>query len=884
MKNFGSYNHSEIENKIYNFWEKKKLFKPIKNKTKNKSFSIVIPPPNVTGSLHMGHALNNTIQDLLIRFKRNQGFETLWQPGTDHAGIATQMVVEKQLLEKGLSRQSLGREKFVKEIWKWKSKSGNEIVSQLKKLGSSCDWSRERFTMDDGLSKAVIKVFVDLYNQKLIYKDLKLVNWDPVLQTAVSDLEVVQKEIEGKLYYIKYSIKDSDQFLTVATTRPETMFGDVALAVNPKDKRYKNLVGKTAIIPVANREIPIIEDIYADPTQGSGVVKITPAHDFNDFIVGERNGLKKINILTKDAELNDAVPADFVGLDRFDARNKLIATLNDLSSLEKVENIKHAVPFGDRSNSIIEPYLTEQWFLDAKKLSNDAILSVKNKKTSFFPENWSKTYYQWMENIQPWCISRQLWWGHQIPAWYTPSGEIIVANNLNEAKQIAKKKFKKNLILTQDNDVLDTWFSSALWSFATFGWPKKTYELKRFYSTSVLVTGFDIIFFWVARMMMMSLYFTKKVPFSDVYVHALVRDEKGQKMSKSKGNVIDPLVLINEFGADALRFTLIAMSSPGRDVKLAKERVNGYKNFITKIWNIFNFSKFNNTFSDPKININKIKDPINLWILNEFNNCKLKTNDCINNYRFDEAARHVYQFTWNLFCDWYIEFAKPVLYSSNKINIQELKKTISFLQSELLLLLHPFIPFVTEELWSLTKFDKFFKSPLISYTSRNSYQLTKDQIKKAKDINIIINFISEIRSIKVTLGISPASFCNVFINNTSKYFQKLSKDNIEIIKRLGRIKEIDFTSSNKKSVINMIIADENVRIQFENTVNLNDQKEVQLKKQQDVLVKISVCEKKLANSGFVQNAPKNVVDNEKEMLSNYKIDLEKINNILRSFS
>ena len=686
MKNFGSYNHSEIENKIYNFWEKKKLFKPIKNKTKNKSFSIVIPPPNVTGSLHMGHALNNTIQDLLIRFKRNQGFETLWQPGTDHAGIATQMVVEKQLLEKGLSRQSLGREKFVKEIWKWKSKSGNEIVSQLKKLGSSCDWSRERFTMDDGLSKAVIKVFVDLYNQKLIYKDLKLVNWDPVLQTAVSDLEVVQKEIEGKLYYIKYSIKDSDQFLTVATTRPETMFGDVALAVNPKDKRYKNLVGKTAIIPVANREIPIIEDIYADPTQGSGVVKITPAHDFNDFIVGERNGLKKINILTKDAKLNDAVPADFVGLDRFDARNKLIATLNDLSSLEKVENIKHAVPFGDRSNSIIEPYLTEQWFLDAKKLSNDAILNVKNKKTSFFPENWSKTYYQWMENIQPWCISRQLWWGHQIPAWYTPSGEIIVANNLNEAKQIAKKKFKKNLILTQDNDVLDTWFSSALWSFATFGWPKKTYELKRFYSTSVLVTGFDIIFFWVARMMMMSLYFTKKVPFSDVYVHALVRDEKGQKMSKSKGNVIDPLVLINEFGADALRFTLIAMSSPGRDVKLAKERVNGYKNFITKIWNIFNFSKFNNTFSDPKININKIKDPINLWILNEFNNCKLKTNDCINNYRFDEAARHVYQFTWNLFCHWYIEFAKPVLYSSNKIIIQELKKTISFIRPNLLII------------------------------------------------------------------------------------------------------------------------------------------------------------------------------------------------------
>ena len=884
MKNFGSYNHELIENKIYNFWQKKKLFKAIKNKKKNKYFSIVIPPPNVTGSLHMGHALNNTIQDLLIRFKRNQGYETLWQPGTDHAGIATQMVVEKQLLEKGLTRQSLGREKFVKEIWKWKNKSGNEIISQLKKLGSSCDWSRERFTMDDGLSKAVIKVFVDLYNKKLIYKDLKLVNWDPVLQTAVSDLEVVQKEVDGKLFYIKYLIKGSDSFLTVATTRPETMFGDTALAVNPKDERYKTLVGKTAIIPVANREIKIIEDVYADPSQGSGVVKITPAHDFNDFIVGERNNLAKINILTKDAKLNDNTPSDFVGLDRFEARKKLISKLTELNLVEKIDNIKHSVPFGDRSNSIIEPYLTEQWFLDAKKLSVEAIAKVKNKQTSFFPENWSKTYYQWMENIQPWCISRQLWWGHQIPAWYTPSGKIIVANNEKEAKKIVKKKFKKNITLTQDSDVLDTWFSSALWSFATFGWPKKTYELKRFYSTSVLVTGFDIIFFWVARMMMMSLYFMKKVPFSDVYVHALVRDEKGQKMSKSKGNVIDPLVLINEFGADALRFTLIAMSSPGRDVKLAKERVNGYKNFITKIWNIFNFSKFNNTFTDPKINIKKINNPINLWILSEFNNCKLKTSESINNYRFDEAAKNVYQFTWNFFCDWYIEFAKPILYSNNKKNIIELKKTISFLQSELLLLLHPFIPFVTEELWSLAKFDKFFKTPLISYTSKNSFVLSKNQIKNAKNINVVINFITEIRSIKVTLGISPGSFCNVFLNNTSENFQILIKENLEIIKRLGRIKEIDFTSSSKISVINMIIADENVRIQFENTVNLNDQKEIQLKKQKEILNKISISEKKLNNPGFVQNAPKNVVDNEKEMLSNYQIDLNKIINILRSFS
>jgi len=883
MKNFGSYNHEKIEKKIYSFWEKKKLFKPIKNKDKKKYFSIVIPPPNVTGSLHMGHALNNTIQDLLIRFKRNQGFETLWQPGTDHAGIATQMVVEKQLVLKGLNRKELGREKFIKEIWKWKDQSGNEIISQLKKLGSSCDWSRERFTMDEGLSKSVIKVFVDLHKKKLIYKDLKLVNWDPVLQTAVSDLEVIQKEINGKLYYIKYGIKDSDQTVTIATTRPETLFGDTALAVNPKDKRYKNIIGKTAIIPVANREIRIIEDIYADPEQGSGVVKITPAHDFNDFLVGERNGLEKINIFTKEAKLNNNAPANYEGLDRFEARDKLVEELTQLNSIEKIDNIKHSIPFGDRSNSIIEPYLTEQWFLNAKKLSKEAIDKVKKKETSFYPENWSKTYYQWMENIQPWCISRQLWWGHQIPAWYAPNGEIFVANNRKEAESLAKKKFKKKTLLKQDSDVLDTWFSSALWSFATFGWPKKTYELKRFYSTSVLVTGFDIIFFWVARMMMMSLYFMKKVPFSHVYVHALVRDEKGQKMSKSKGNVIDPLVLINEYGADALRFTLIAMSSPGRDVKLAKERVNGYKNFVTKIWNIFNFSKFNNTFTNPKVNIGKINDPVNLWILNEFNNCKLKTNECINSYRFDEAAKHVYQFTWNFFCDWYIEFSKPILYSENKKNITELKNTMTFLQSEILLLLHPFMPFVTEELWGLTKFNKFFNTPLISYTSKNLCKLTKLQINKAKDINAIIDFISEIRSLKVTLGISPASFASLFLNETSKNFQKLITNNINIVKRLGRIQDIDFAKNVNESIIKIVIVDENVKIKFESNVNLDDQKAVQIKKQQEIINKISISEKKLENVSFVENAPKNIVDNEREMLSNYKIDLEKINNILRSF-
>jgi valyl-tRNA synthetase len=883
MKNFGSYNHKVIEKKIYNFWEKKELFKPIKNKKKTKYFSIVIPPPNVTGSLHMGHALNNTIQDLLIRYKRNQGYETLWQPGTDHAGIATQIVVEKQLAAKGLTKNILGRKKFINEIWKWKVKSGNQIISQLKKLGSSCDWSRERFTMDEGLSRSVIKVFVELYKKKLIYKDLKLVNWDPVLQTAVSDLEVIQKEVEGKLYFIRYKIKDLNKTLTIATTRPETLFGDTALAVNPKDKRFKDLVGKTVIIPVCNREIKIIEDEYADPTQGSGIVKITPAHDFNDFLVGERNKLSQINIFTKDAKLNHNTPDTYVGLDRFDARTKLVQELTKLGLIEKIETIKHAVPYGDRSNSIIEPYLTEQWFLDAKKLAKGAMQEVKSKKTSFFPENWTKTYFQWMNNIQPWCISRQLWWGHQIPAWYAPNGEVFVANDKKEAELLANKKFKKNIVLKQDEDVLDTWFSSSLWAFATLGWPKKTYELKRFYSTSVLVTGFDIIFFWVARMMMMSLHFMKKVPFSHVYVHALVRDEKGQKMSKSKGNVIDPLDLIQEYGADALRFTLIAMSSPGRDVKLAKERVNGYKNFVTKIWNIFNFSKFNNTLTTPKVNIKKLNNPINLWILNEFETCKLQTNECIESYRFDEAAKHVYQFTWNLFCDWYIEFSKPILYSDNSKNIDELKNTMTFLQSELLLLLHPFMPFVTEELWHLTKFDKFFKSPLISCASKNSLNLNKNQIKKAKDINYIINFVTEIRSLKVTLGISPASFCNLFLNESSKNFKNIIKNNLEIIKRLGRIKEIDFAKDINESVIKTVMVDENIRIQFDSDINLQDQKSIQIKKQQEILNKILISEKKLDNIGFVQNAPKNIVESEREMLSNYKNDLEKINNILKSF-
>ncbi len=597
-----NYNHSEVEDKIYSYWEKNRLFQPKKNK---KKFSIVIPPPNVTGNLHMGHALNNSIQDLLTRFHRMNNYETLWQPGTDHAGIATQALVEKKLEKEGYNKHDLGREKFINQVWEWKNQYGNIIINQLKKLGCSCDWSRNAFTMDKNLSKSVIKVFVDLYKRGLIYKSKKLVNWDTVLKTAISDLEVDQREVNSKLYYIKYPIENSENFITIATTRPETMLGDTAVAVNPKDKRYKNLASKNVILPIVEKKIKIIADDYADPEQGTGAVKITPAHDFNDYDVGTRNKLEIINIFTEDGKINTNAPSEYVGLDRFEARKKIILELKNKNLFVKDEDIKNKVPYGDRSNSIIEPYLTEQWFADAKKLSIKAKKIVRSNKTNFFPTNWSKTYFQWMDNIEPWCVSRQLWWGHQIPAWYGPDKKIFVAENENDAKKLAKKHYKKEVTINRDPDVLDTWFSSGLWPFATLGWPKKNDYLNKFYPTTVLVTGFDIIFFWVARMMMFGMEFLNKEPFKDIYVHALVRDEKGQKMSKSKGNVIDPLELINKYSADALRFTLLSMASPGRDVKLSEDRVKGYRNLLNKLWNANNFliqNKCNFSEKKPKKN------------------------------------------------------------------------------------------------------------------------------------------------------------------------------------------------------------------------------------------------------------------------------------------
>jgi len=880
---FTKYNHSIQEKKIYDFWEKKNLFKPIRKKTK-KTFSIVIPPPNITGKLHMGHALNNSLQDVLIRYYRMNGHETLWQPGTDHAGIATQAVVEKNLAKENINKNDIGREKFIEKVWEWKAESGGLILEQLKKLGCSCDWSRSRFTMDDQMSKAVTKVFVDLYNKKLIYKDKKLVNWDTKLQTAISDLEVVQNEVQSQLYYINYPMADSKEQITIATTRPETMMGDAAIAVNPKDERFKNFVGKFAIIPVVNRKIKIIEDHYADPEQGTGAVKITPAHDFNDYDVGKRNKLEIINILEKDGKINANGINSYIGLDRFEARKKIINELKDLNLLEKTESIKNKVPYGDRSNTIIEPLLTEQWFVDAKSLSKKPIQTVKIKKTIFFPENWTKTFYQWMSNIEPWCISRQIWWGHRIPVWYGLDGKMFTAENEKKAEALAKKHYKnKTFKLRQETDVLDTWFSSALWPFATLGWPEKKNVLNKFYPTSVLVTGFDIIFFWVARMLMMGDYFLKETPFKKVYVHALVRDEKGQKMSKSKGNVIDPLELINEYGADPLRFTLISMASPGRDVKLSKDRVTGYRNFITKIWSANNFLKLNNCKYNKKINVKKIKLKINQWIYFEF----CKTNELIKKhiqeFRFDEASRVLYNFVWHSYCDWYLEFLKPIFNSKNKNSILEAKQFSSYMLSNILKLLHPFIPFFTEYVWRKNKFDKEEKSDLITsnWPVTNRIQSYK---KNSQEIDCIIDIITSIRSTKVQLNVPPKEYCDIVYFQESKKIKKFINNNVEIIKQVGRVNNIIFEPDKINSIIQIIIQKEKIGLKFETNIDLKSQKEKLANKLNELEKKIVSLNEKLNNKNYVKKAPKDIVANAKALLKDLKIEQTKLKSIVSSIN
>ncbi|MDC3142563.1 valine--tRNA ligase [Candidatus Pelagibacter sp.] len=863
------YIHSDVEDKIYSYWEKNELFKPQNN---SKKFSIVIPPPNVTGSLHMGHALNNSIQDLLVRYHRMNNYETLWQPGTDHAGIATQALVEKKLITEKLDKNEIGREKFIEKVWEWKEQYGDIIINQLKKLGCSCDWSRNAFTMDENLSKSVIKVFVDLYNKDLIYKDKKLVNWDTVLKTAISDLEVDQREVNSKIYYIRYPIDGTDEFITIATTRPETMLGDTAIAVNPKDERFKSFVGKIVTIPIVRRKIKIIEDDYADPEQGTGALKITPAHDFNDYDVGQRNNLEIINIFTEAGKINENAPEVYIGLDRFEARKRILKELKENDFFVKEENIKNKVPYGDRSNSIIEPFLTEQWFADAEKLSVKAKEVVNSKKTNFFPENWSKTYFQWMNNIEPWCISRQLWWGHQIPAWYGPDKKIFVANNQEEAKELANKHYGKNVELIRDPDVLDTWFSSGLWPFATLGWPDNKDYIEKFYPTSVLVTGFDIIFFWVARMIMFGTEFLNKEPFKDIYVHALVRDEKGQKMSKSKGNVIDPLDLIEKYSADALRFTLLSMASPGTDVKLSEDRVKGYRNFLNKLWNANNFLITNECDFTDIDKISNLSVNINKWIYAELIDAKSKIEKNLEDYRFDEAAKNAYQFAWHSYCDWYLELSKTILFSNNEEAKLEVKKVSSYIFKQILILLHPFIPFVTEEIWLKNKFDNSSKDFLM-LANWPTGEINKDT--STEQVENIISIISEIRSFKNELNVGPGSFIDMSVKNINDNQKKFINDNEIILKKLGRINNI-VNDDMDKPAATMVVSGDLFKIYFDKDVDLKLIKENLTNKQNRIQEEMNKISQRLENKSFVDRAPKEIVEQEKTNYNNLKNDIDKI--------
>ena len=865
------YDPSESERRIYNTWESEGFFKP--TGVGDERFSIVMPPPNVTGSLHMGHALNTTLQDILVRYQRMKGKDVLWQPGTDHAGIATQMVVERNLAAEGnADRQSLGRETFIEEIWKWKEKSGGTITKQLRRLGASCDWSRERFTMDEGLSEAVVKVFVDLYNDGLIYKDKRLVNWDPALNTAISDLEVIQKEMDGHLWYIRYNFEeDSKNSITIATTRPETMFGDTAIAVHPKDKRYKKLIGKKIVIPIVNRAIPIIEDEYADPDQGSGAVKITPAHDFNDFEVGKRNNLEMISILDTNGALNENTPKDWQGIDRFEARELLLKQLEEKGYLVKAEPYLNSVPHGDRSDVIIEPYLTDQWYVDAKTLAKPAIENVENGETKFIPENWSKTYFDWMNNIQPWCISRQLWWGHRIPAWYTDKGEVIVAKSEAEAKIIAKEKYSTDKI-SRDEDVLDTWFSSALWPFSTLDWPNDTNDLDRFYPTSLLITGFDIIFFWVARMMMMGLYFQKKIPFSEVYIHALVRDENGQKMSKSKGNVVDPLELIDQYGADSLRFTLASMASFGRDIKLSKSRVEGYRNFGTKLWNASRFCEINNCSKYQKIDLENLKCILTNWILGEIIKTDKKINLYLDEYKFNEASNEIYHFIWHIFCDWYLELIKPYFDSSDSEHLDEIKAVTAFSLKFILTKLHPFMPFITEELWENLGYKE--KPLILSEWDLNIPE--KEDVKLSLNTNFIINIISSIRSIRSELNI--ASKTNLSLEVMEKDYKKLSKiqDIKLLLNRLVRVDDLIKVSNFSDRAASFSVSEIDFALVIDDSIDLSMELLRIEKEEEKIFQDINSLKKKLDNKNFVEKAPKEVVQENIDRLDDLSSSLTKV--------
>lgn len=879
-----TYDSAATEPKIAELWEKAEAFKAgAGSKPGAEPFAVVIPPPNVTGSLHMGHALNNTIQDIMVRFERMRGKNVLWQPGMDHAGIATQMVVERQLMERQEpNRHVMGREKFVERIWEWKEESGGLIFNQLRRLGASCDWSRERFTMDEGLSKAVLEVFVSLYKEGLIYKDKRLVNWDPKLQTAISDIEVEQREIKGNLWHFRYPLEgvvfdaeNPDTYIVVATTRPETMLGDSGIAVNPEDPRYQARIGKNAVLPFVGRALPIVGDDYADPESGSGAVKITPAHDFNDAEVGKRNNLRKINImspvatillqdnedflegLTPSAEL-DALIGKFHDQDRFKARKAIVEMMDEGGYLEKIEDHTHMVPHGDRGGVPIEPLLTDQWYVNAAEMAKPAIASVREGRTAIVPKTWEKTYYDWMENIQPWCISRQLWWGHQIPAWYGPDGTIFVEKSEPEAIAAAEKHYGAPTELTRDCDVLDTWFSSALWPFSTLGWPDKTPELDTYYQTDVLVTGFDIIFFWVARMMMMGLHFMKEEPFHTVYVHALVRDKNGAKMSKSKGNVINPLDLIDEYGADALRFSLAIMAAQGRDVKLDPARIAGYRNFGTKLWNATRFAQMNGVTRNPDFKPENAKLAVNRWILTELTRATKAVTEGITTYRFNDAASSAYRFVWNQFCDWYLELLKPIFMGDDEEAKLEAQACAAYCLDQIYALLHPFMPFMTEELWGLTAGEGQSRETLLAHAPWPASDF--EDATAADDINWLIELVSGIRSVRAEMNVPPSAQAPLAVLEANALTKQRLEHHDAAIKRLSRIASIGLSDAAPKGSAQLVVGEATYCMPLGSLIDL-DAEMARLNKESDKLAaEMDKIDKKLSNERFVANAKPEVVE------------------------
>ncbi len=884
-----TYDPKEIEARRYPEWEQAGAFRANPESAKP-PYCIVIPPPNVTGSLHMGHALDNTLQDILIRWRRMKGDNVLWQPGTDHAGIATQMVVVRNLEQEGIglavegaaqsdaNKKLLNREEFLAKVWEWKAFSGGTITGQLRRLGASCDWSRERFTMDEGLSTAVLKVFVDLYKAGLIYKDLRLVNWDPKMLTAISDLEVESREVRGSLWYFKYPIEGAaDEFIVVATTRPETMLGDTGIAVHPDDPKWKHLIGKHAVLPLVGRRIPIVADEYSDPEKGSGAVKITPAHDFNDFEVGRRHKLEVINIFDKFARVNENAPEKYRGLDRFDARKKIVAAIEELGLLDKIEPHTHAVPYGDRGGVPVEPYLTEQWYADARKLAQEPIAAARDGRVKFVPERGRDEFFRWMENIQPWCVSRQLWWGHQIPAWYGPDKKVFVELTEAEAKAAALQHYGKDVALERDPDVLDTWFSSALWPFSTLGWPDKTPELAKYYPTSVLVTGWDILFFWVARMMMMGMHFVKEVPFRTVYLHGLVTDEKGQKMSKSKGNVIDPLDLIDKYGADALRFTVasLAAAQAGR-LRLAPARVEGSRNFATKLWNATRYAEMNGAALPKGFDPATAKLTVNKWMLGELARANTTIDKALTEFRLNDAASALYEFIWGIVCDWYVELTKPILQGADGAEKDETRAVTAFVLRETVKLLHPVMPFITEELWDKLG-HRAEHGALIGQPW--PVPLALDAASDA-EIGWLVKLISDIRSARAELNVPAAAKLRMLVVGGDGTTAARLETHRAAIERLARIEGIEAAPAAPKGALQIVVGEATYALPVTDVIDLKAegarlQKEI--KKLADEVVKIDA---KLGNAAFVSKAPEEVVEEQRERRSQAEQTRERLSTAL----